>query len=230
MNIRSKAVAATLAGLMALAPVASTVALAAVPTPSVGAQTGTGTTDVTVQLNLDPAITEFGGTIDPNNPDADGNGLGDNIAFTVPAAINYIAAADGTLTGPSADATYIENQSVFGIHASSFDVDAAEGWNIIKDGTTASADNSADFQFGVYAEGDSSNTDMLDAYDYLEKKGVNKATLWNMNDKSTASAAAGADNKVNLTTTGDIAKVNKDISQQTKIATIKTFVSPKLAQ
>lgn len=144
------------------------------------------------------------------NPD---DGLGDNIAFTVPSAINFVADAKGVLTGPNASVCYIENESSFAIHATSFDVDAQDGWTIIDNGSTASADNSADFQFGPEA-------DTLDAYDYLTKNDVTTPTAWNMEPARTSGVA----DRVQMGTAGDIFNVAKDLTTKNKIATIKTYV------
>ena len=213
-DIRRKAVAAALAGLVAAGPIAPVAAWAAVP--SAGPQTGTGSTDVTVQLRSGGE--ELSGTIDPRNADHDGDGLGDNIAFTVPAAINFVAAADGTLTGPSPEATYIENESAFAIHASSFLVAEEDGWKVVAQGEDGVAD-SVDFQFGP--EGDS-----LDAASYLEKKVVGDATKWNMS----SARAEGTADRVQMATGGKIHNVSNDVSSRTKVATIQTFVTPGVAR
>lgn len=156
--------------------------------------------------NYDPTKT-------PTNPDSDNDGKGDNIAFTVPVAINFTADASGNLTGPSADATYIQNESVFGIQASSFQVSAESGWTIIGKNATATADNSVDFQFGPEA-------DKLDAADYITKNTVHTPSAWNM---------AANNGKVELTTAGKLHNLKADISEQTKIATIRTYVKPQAA-
>ena len=40
----------------------------------------------------------------------------DNVEFKVPTVIPFVAKADGTLQGPSEDATTIDNHSAYGIH------------------------------------------------------------------------------------------------------------------
>ena len=206
-------------GALASAMMVPAVALAADIEPSAGAQTGTGTTEVTVQ-NVVGSDEHSTPEVDPTNPDDDPeDGLGDNIAFTVPSAINFVADARGVLTGPSASATYIENESVFGIYVSSFDVDAENGWTIIKDGKGATAANSADFQFGP-------SGDPLDAYDYLNKSDVGNPRAWQME----YAQSDGVADRVQMETSGNIFKVNKDITSQSKIATIKTYVKAGTAQ
>jgi hypothetical protein len=171
---------------------------------------------------------EHGGTAEPAknpdgtdnplyNPDSDGNGLGDNLAFTVPSSINYVVNADGSLIAPSEGAAYIENRSNFATHVSSVDVDAETGFNIVANASASQAANSVDMQFGPA-------TDMLDASAYLEKKAVHDATKWNM------SASDGTNgSKVLLKTEGDVSHVTKDITSQTKFGTIKWYLTPGAA-
>ena len=189
-------------------------AMAVEPSGENDGTNGTGLTDVTVQLDVSDS--EFGGTSEPSdsdyyNPDEDNDGYGDNIAFSVPTSINFVSDVKGVLTGPSASATYIQNHSAFSIHASSFKVDAENGWNIVDDGTSPEADNSVDFQFGPEAA-------QIDAYDYLTKTAVPGASAasWNM---------AANNGKVELTTSGNIFNVQKDITEQSKFATIHTYVT-----
>ena len=153
--------------------VASMAAMA--PATALADQTGTGQTDVYVQINdSERGGTEYDSDTSPYyNPDEDGDGLGDNLAFTVPVEIDFVADSHGVLTGPSAEATYIENESAFAIHGSSLDVDAVNGWNIVADASAASAANSIDFQAGPSA-------DMQDAYAHLEKADMTDKTQWNM--------------------------------------------------
>ena len=202
-------------GLLAASTVGAPLAAFAV-TPSTGSQTGTGVTDVTVQL-IDSS-TEHGGTTDSTNPDSDHDGLGDNLAFTVPASINFVAKADGTLIGPEAASTYIENESAFAIHASSFDVDAESPWTIVADATAVSTANAADFSFGP-------TDDVLNAASYLTKASVGNASKWNMAAKTDADAT----DRVQLNTSGHVNNVTQGIQSKTKIATIRTYVTPGAA-
>lgn len=215
--------------------------------PSAGTQTGTGATDVTVRVlgseaggTSEPKVisapadtpanqrVDASGNPDPNgeyilnplyNPDANNDGLGDNIAFTVPASINFVAAADGTLTGPDATVTFIENASSFAIHASAFRTATANGWTIVdKDAASVSAANAIDFQFGPAA-------DVLDAYDYTTKSAVHTAGAWNM----AAKASSGTADRVGMGTSGHIHNVSDNIVTQRKVAEIHTYVTPGTA-
>ena len=206
--IAAGALAASTAG----APMLAFADPAAEPT-----QTGTGATSVYVQMP--GSSDDIGGTEDTeHNPDGDGDGLGDNIAFTVPTAINFVAKANGDLIGPEAAATFIENESAFKIHASSMRVEADAAWNLVKDvnGTGATAVNSVDFKFGPA-------NDQLDASDYTAKTAVTDKTKWQMEYAKAGETVK--DDRVELTTSGHIARVSNDIKQRSKIATIHTYVT-----
>jgi len=193
---------------------------------SVGSQTGSGQTDLTMILEdarehggtAEPEFLEDGITPNPSyNPDTDNDSYGDNLAFTVPSAINYVVKADGSLVGPAEGVAYIENKSAFGVHVSSLDVDSETGFNFVADATTSNETNSVDLQMGPAL-------DMLQASDYLTKNTVNDATKWNM------TAASGTDSsKVLLKTEGNVAHIDKDLTSQTKFGTAKWYVTPGLA-
>ena len=215
-SIKQRAVAIVASGALALSAVGAPAVAFAVEA-STGAQTGTGATEVTVQL-ID-ADTEHGGTEDPTNPDENDDDLGDNIAFTVPSSINFVAKADGTLIGPSAANTYIENESVFAIHASSMKVDAEGGWTIVPDASASDGSDVADFTFGPTG-------DILNAANYLTKRDVGDASKWNMTAKKSDPSTT---DRVQLNTAGHIANVEKEIKAKTKIATVHTYVKPGVA-
>ena len=205
-----KRVAALIAaGALAASCIGAPMAFAAEITPSAGGQTGTGATEVTIQLKN--AATEAGGAGTEGNPDADHDGYGDNIAFSVPTSINFVADGAGKLSGPTNAA--IENHSKFSIHASSLKVDAASGWNIVSDASAATQANAIDFQVGP-------TTDMLDASAYLSKTAVSAPAAWNM---------AANTGTVALDTAGDINNVTSDITAQTKVATLHWYVTPGAA-
>lgn len=194
--------------------------------PSIGAQTGSGQTDLTMIMRN---TGEYGGTAEPEknadgsdnplyNPDSDGDGLGDNLAFTVPSSINYVVNADGSLIAPSEGVAYIENKSAFATHVSSMDVDPVAGFNFVADAEQSDANNSVDLQVGPAV-------DMLQASEYLEKKDVNDAIKWGMDAKGAADAS-----KVLLKSDGDVSHITKDITEQTKFGTIKWYVTPGAAE
>jgi hypothetical protein len=199
-------------GLLATSLVAAPMTALADTLPS--GQTGRGSSSLYMVLENN---NEYGGTDTRENPDEDGDGLGDNIAFSVPVAINFVAKANGELIGPDASATYIQNHSAFPIHVSSMDVDEQVGWHIVEDVTAAdnaSTTNAVDFTFGPV-------NDQLSAVDYLEKDEVSSPEEWNMTLKG---------DKVELTTSGHIANITEDITRAKQFATICTYVKAGIAE
>lgn len=217
----SKATSVVMAGLfavgMVVSPLAPAVALAT-NSASAGVQTGSGQTDLTMVLK---DTDEHGGTSEsqflddgttPNplyNPDADGDGLGDNLAFTVPTAINYVVDADGTMTGPTN--ANIQNRSVMAINVSSVDVDEETPFKIVSDATASTDANSVDLKFGPAA-------DQLNAADYLTKTDVKDASKWGMG------AEGASDANLGIETDGHVSHVVQDITQQSKFGTIKWYL------
>ena len=197
------------AGVLAAACVGAPTALATEVSPGAGAQTGTGATDVTIQLRQGSG--EVGGAGTEGNPDANNDGYGDNIAFSVPTSINFVVNSDGSLSGPQT--AQIQNHSKFSIHGSSLQVSAANGWNIVADASAAAQANSIDFQIGPA-------NDMLDAYGHLTKAAVTTPAEWNM------AANSGV---VTLSTAGDVNNVTANIAAQTQVATLHWYVAPGTA-
>ena len=106
----------------------SLVMATAIATPALAFADGTTSqsTDVTIQ-----SVT----------PDPDG----DNLSFSVPTQIPFVAKADGTMLAPSADTLQIQNKSVFPIHVVNMAVTEQSPFKLVSDvtvGTTANA-----FQF-----------------------------------------------------------------------------------
>jgi hypothetical protein len=136
-----------------------------------------------------------------------------------------VADAQGQLTVPSAETAYIENESTFSIHASAFKTDTANGWTIVDDGEPTTTENAIDFQFGPLAD----KAGNADAFDYSAQKtriadvadDAAHAASWNMASKATEGVA----DRVQLNTSGDIHNVSQDITHQTKVAQIHTYVT-----
>ncbi len=211
--IEMPSVGGRLAALMAAAALAAS--CACVPAAfadegaTAGAPTGSGATDITIRLKGGSG--ETGGADTPGNPDTNEDGYGDNIAFSVPTSINFVANAQGVLTGPNNAA--IQNLSKFSIHASSLDVDPVTGWNIVADASRSELTNAIDFQVGPA-------NDMLDASAYLTKAAVSTPAEWNM---------AANNGSVALSTAGDINNVSANITSATKVATLHWYVTPGTA-
>lgn len=72
----------------------------------------------------------------------------DNVSFKVPTVIPFVAHADGTLDGPSADATTIENLSAYGIHVTNMKVASSTGWALEATPSAGTAENSINFNVG----------------------------------------------------------------------------------
>lgn len=217
MKLGGRATAAIMAGLLSASGIVVPIGMAfADPnTPSAGSQTGSG--DMSLNMIMQDSAEHGGTAVDPTNPDDDHDGLGDNLAFTVPSAVNYVVRADGSLVGPSEGVAYIENRSVFPTHVSAMDVDAETGFVFVADASASSTANSVDLQIGPAA-------DMLDASSYLTKADVTAPFEWNMGD-----AGSGSDVKVLLKTAGDVSHLGKDVTSLTKFGTVKWYVTPGIA-
>lgn len=105
------------------AGLALALAMGAAPTPALAAGR-VGTTKVMVRTEID------------------------NVEFKVPTVIPFVAKADGTLQGPSEDATTIDNHSAYGIHVTNMKIDAMNTWTIAADAKAGTAQNSIDFKVG----------------------------------------------------------------------------------
>jgi len=210
--------------------------------PAAGAQTGSGATNLTMIME---DVGERGGTVeppvipvepgtgtvdkdgnpdengdyDPNphyNPDKDGDGVGDNIAFTVPSSINFVVAANGSMTGPAN--AFVENRSAFPIHASSLKVFEEEGWNIVKDAAASTSPNSVDVQMGPAGA-------LQDLYDFKDaKKEVSGGSAWNM--AATDGTVGAGDDALTLSMEGDASHVTKDITSRQKFGEVRWYMTP----
>lgn len=145
------------------------------------------------------------------NPDGDSDGYGDNLAFSVPAAINYVVDAKGSLTGPSN--AQIENHSPFGIHVSSMKATAEDGFTFVADAATADGNNAVQLAIGPSA-------DKLNVADYTAAKAyVTDASKWNMEAGSITDGTA-----LTLTTDGTVKNLTTDVTESTKFGTINWYV------
>ena len=137
----------------------------------------------------------------------------ENLAFSVPTIIPFVAEADGELVGPSADATRITNLSVFGIHVTSATVEFEESWVGVSDATMVAYDNAVDFQFGP----EGALTDAADATD----DDVSASTSYNMTYAGTEG------DHLCIATTGDVAQVTNNLvaGEAAELATITWTVS-----
>lgn len=136
------------------------------------------------------------------------------LIVSAPTQINMIVQADGTLTGPSAAATQLQNGSVFGVHVKNI---------------KATAENSFAFE-ETAATSDSVSMNITPA----NGTAVNLASClnggkdvadsdWNLTKKDTDGAT------IDLTTGGTLSNVTKDLSTNQQFGTINwTFAAGNL--
>lgn len=148
-------------------------------------------------------------TIQSVTPDSDG----DNLSFSVPTEIPFVAKADGTMLAPSADTLKIQNKSVFPIHVVNMAVTEQSPFKLVADVTTGTAANA--FQFTVNGLQAAASVDTS----------VNAA--WNM-----GYAGSANDNDAILLNITDakIARVTTNITTPQKAATITWTVASGAAQ
>lgn len=137
-----------------------------------------------------------------------------NLRFKVPTVIPFVAASDGTLTGPSPEATKIENLSAFGLKVTSVKVNGENGWSHSSD--VNSAENSIDWKLGPKGA-------MVRAAGAASESGTAITDpLWNMtyysNDTTT--------DDIQLETAGNVGRVTQDISSPVHIGTVTFTIAP----
>ncbi len=178
-------------------------------------QTGSGQSSLVLKLQ---SSGESGGTAatgDLANPDLDGDGLGDNLAFTVPTRIDFTVMPDGTLVGPSPELVYIENESVYDVHVSSLRVSPLNGWSIVADATASAERNCVDLKVGPAG-------DALSIASYLSKAAVLNPAEWNMASRTNADAS----DRVQLSFAGHVGNVSQDVTREIAFGQIEWFVTP----
>lgn len=131
---------------------------------------------------------------------------GDNLSFSVPTEIPFVAKADGTMLAPSADTLQIQNKSVFPIHVVNMAVTEQSPFKLVDD-VEKSTDANA-FQFKVNG---------LRAAKFVD---TSANAAWNMG------YANSANDKISLDITdAKIARVTTDITKSQKAATITWTVA-----
>lgn len=146
-------------------------------------------------------------TIQSVTPDPDG----DNLSFSVPTKIPFVAKADGTMLAPSADTLQIQNKSVFPIHVVNMAVTEQSPFKLVADVTVGTAANA--FQFTVNG---------LQAAESVDTSAI---SAWNMGYATSANDTISLD-----ITDAKIARVTADISAPQKAATITWTVASGAAQ
>lgn len=146
-------------------------------------------------------------TIQSVTPDPDG----DNLSFSVPTKIPFVAKADGTMLAPSADTLQIQNKSVFPIHVVNMVVTEQSPFKLVADVTVGTAANAFQFTVNGLQAAESVDTSALAA--------------WNMGYATSANDTISLD-----ITNAKIARVTADISTPQKAATITWTVASGAAQ
>lgn len=160
------------------------------PMPAIAAEGNTGNTKVTVQAD------------------------DSNLRFKVPTVIPFVAASDGTLTGPTADATRIENLSAYGLKVTNVKVTSNNGWNHTED--ISAADNSIDWSLGPTGA-------PIRAAAAATDNGIDiTSPQWNMTYQSDAVET----DDIKLETSGTVGRVATDISSPVHIGTVTFTLAP----
>ena len=172
----------------------SLVMATAVATPAVAFADGTASqsTNVTIQF----------ATPDPGD---------DNLSFSVPTQIPFVAKADGTMLAPSAETLKIQNKSVFPIHVVNMAVTEQSPFELVADVTVGTDANA--FQF------------MVNGLQAAASVDTSANAAWNMG------YAGSANDAISLgITNAKIARVTADISTPQRAATITWTVASGAAQ
>lgn len=160
------------------------------PIPAIAAEGNTGNTKVTVQAD------------------------DSNLRFKVPTVIPFVAASDGTLTGPTADATRIENLSAYGLKVTNVKVTSNNGWNHTED--ISAADDSIDWSLGPTGA-------PIRAAAAATDNGIDiTSPQWNMTYQSDAVET----DDIKLETSGTVGRVATDISSPVHIGTVTFTLAP----
>ncbi len=160
------------------------------PAPAIAATGNTGTTKVTVQ--------------------ADEN----NLRFKVPTVIPFVAASDGTLTGPTSEALRIENLSVFGLKVTNVKVTPTNGWKHSND--TSAADDSINWMLGPTGA-------IVSATAANNEDGFSiSSPQWNMTYQNNEVET----DEIKLETAGSVGRVATDISAPVHVGTVTFTLAP----
>lgn len=160
--------------------------------------------------NSQSSVTEV--TIVSATNDGEGKTQQDeNLRWSVPTQIAFAAKADGTLVGPDATSTQIKNLSAFPIHVKGFEAEQVNPFNLVSDVTKGDAANA--FQFSMSADGGTTKVDAATG-------SADLGSEWNMGYQG-----GGTDTLSVTTSDGRIARVNADLSQAQRAATITWTVA-----
>lgn len=136
---------------------------------------------------------------------------GDNLSFSVPTQIPFVAKADGTMLSASVENLQIQNKSVFPIHVENMAVAEQSPFKLVADVATGTDANA--FQFRVNG---------LQAAAFVD---THDDVAWNMGYAGSETDAIS----LNITD-AKIARVTTDITRPQKAATITWTVASGAAQ
>lgn len=136
---------------------------------------------------------------------------GDNLSFSVPTQIPFVAKADGTMLAPSADTLKIQNKSVFPIHVVNMAVAEQPPFKLVADVATGTDANAFQFTINGTKAAPSAKT--------------SNDVAWNM-----GYAGSKTDTISLVTTDAKIARVTTDITTPQRAATITWTVASGAAQ
>lgn len=136
---------------------------------------------------------------------------GDNLSFSVPTQIPFVAKADGTMLNASAENLQIKNKSVFPIHVVNMTVTEQSPFKLVADVATGTDANAFQFTINGTKAAPSVST--------------SKNVAWNMGH------AGSETDTISLNITdAKIARVTTDITKPQKAATITWTVASGAAQ
>lgn len=135
------------------------------------------------------------------------------IIASVPTQIDMAVSGDGTLTGPDAKSTQIINGSIFGIHVSNISVSEANSFSLVSSISGATANDSLQVAL-TPNEGTS-----LQLADLKSGKTI-ETSDWNLAKKDTTGST------IDLSTSGALVNITKDLSTSHKFATISWTFAP----
>ena len=136
-----------------------------------------------------------------------------NIKVEVPTQIPFLVQADGSLITASEKTFSIVNMSQFDVHVTNMQVDAENDWNIVASAASSSNDNSIDFSIGP-------KEDQIKASEALGSGiDISSRPEWNLGYHGSETQS------INLTCSGNVSHVTKDLQTASKVATITWTVA-----
>ena len=136
-----------------------------------------------------------------------------NIKVEVPTQIPFLVQANGSLITASEKTFSIVNMSQFDVHVTNMQVDAENDWNIVASAASSSNDNSIDFSIGP-------TEDQIKASEALGSGiDISSRPEWNLGYQGSETQS------INLTCSGNVSHVTKDLQTASKVATITWTVA-----